>query len=340
KMPDPRGGIAIDLGDHGVLPTLALNKDERRGKVQDAYAAKALADAAEHWRLLYVALTRAERMLVVTGTLGATDKDIPGTSWYRAVADTLDSMDGVRAAPDARWGDTRVLLSGGGPWRSKTAPDTKAQVALPDWVRRDAPQEARPPRPLAPSRIGVDDAGDAPPDPARVVAAARGRLMHSLFERLPDVAPDARAVAARRWLGRHAPELAADAADAMVAEVLGVLADPAHAALFAPGTLAEVPLTAVVDGVVISGIVDRLLVADAAVHVVDYKTGLFVPSDASAVAPAYLRQMAAYHAALGVIFPGRTVTASLLYTAGPRLITLEASMLTAHKPHYADDNKS
>ena len=72
------------------------------------------------------------------------------------------------------------------------------------------------------------------------------------------------------------------------------------------------------------------------VTVIDYKTGHHVPASASAVAPAYLRQMAAYTAALRVIFPGRTVQAALLYTAGPRLIALDDMMLAAHKPGLAD----
>src|SRR3546814_3051371 len=99
---------------------------------------------------------------------------------------------------------------------------------------------------------------------------------------------------------------------------MAVLGDPAHAALFGPGSLAEVPLSAVVDGVVVAGIVDRLLVTDDAVTVVDYNTGRHVPAGAADVAPAYLRQMAAYRAALAVIFPGRRVGAALLYNAAPR----------------------
>ena len=134
--------------------------------------------------------------------------------------------------------------------------------------------------------------------------------------------PTLRRAAALRWLGVQAADLDAAARAAMVDEVLSVLDDPAHAALFGPGSLAEVPLSAVVDGVVVAGIVDRLLVTDDAVTVIDYKTGRHVPDSAAAVQPAYLRQMAAYRGALAAIFPGRRIEAALLYTAGPRLIAL------------------
>ncbi|WP_374524324.1 PD-(D/E)XK nuclease family protein, partial [Sphingopyxis sp.] len=164
----------------------------------------------------------------------------------------------------------------------------------------------------------------------------RGLLLHALFERLPPVAAEKRRNAALRWLAAQAPMLGEAERAAMVDEVLAVLGDPAHAALFGPGSLAEVPLSAVVDGgAVVAGIADRLLVTEAAVTVIDYKTGRRVPASAADVAPAYLRQMAAYRDALGVIFPGRRVEAALLYTAAPRLIMLDGALLDAHKPGLA-----
>ena len=46
----------------------------------------------------------------------------------------------------------------------------------------------------------------------------------------------------------------------------------------------------------------------------------------------HLRQMAAYTAALRVIFPDRSVEAALLYTAAPRLFDLPADLLDRHQP--------
>ena len=108
--------------------------------------------------------------------------------------------------------------------------------------------------------------------------------------------------------------------------------DPAHAALFSPDALAEAPIAAVVGEQVIAGTVDRLLVTGEAIHVVDFKTGRAVPADAAAIAPSHLRQMAAYAAALNVIFPGRAIRVSLLYTSGPRLIDLPDTLLAPYKP--------
>jgi ATP-dependent helicase/nuclease subunit A len=50
--------------------------------------------------------------------------------------------------------------------------------------------------------------------------------------------------------------------------------------------------------------------------------------------------MAAYVAALEVIFPGREVVAGLLYTAGPVLFELPADLVAAHKPGFAGGEQS
>jgi ATP-dependent helicase/nuclease subunit A len=72
---------------------------------------------------------------------------------------------------------------------------------------------------------------------------------------------------------------------------------------------------------VIAGTVDRLLVEEGRVSVIDFKTGK-VPAGASAIPASHRAQMAAYSEALAVIFPGRTIRAALLYTVGPKLIEL------------------
>jgi len=233
-----------------------------------------------------------------------------------------------------RWGQKRVHAVNLKAWaRQRDKPIVAAPaVEIPDWALKPAPEEARPPRPLAPSALGEDDVATPPQGGERAVAVERGLLLHALFERLPPVAPGRRRAAALHWLSVQAAALDEGLRAAMVDEVLAVIEDPAHAALFGPGSLGEVPLSAVVDGVVVAGIVDRLLVTDAAVTVIDYKTGRHVPRDGADVAPAYLRQMAAYRDALAVIFPGRRIEAALLYTVAPRLIALDPALLDAHKP--------
>ena len=115
-----------------------------------------------------------------------------------------------------------------------------------------------------------------------------------------------------------------------------MLTHPDHADLFGPGSLAEVPITGTIDGPegpkVISGQLDRLLVSAGSVTVIDYKTNRPPPETEDEVAPQYLRQMAAYREALRGIYPGRPVRSVLLWTVGPRLMTLSDGILDASAP--------
>jgi ATP-dependent helicase/nuclease subunit A len=126
----------------------------------------------------------------------------------------------------------------------------------------------------------------------------------------------------------------------ITAAALAVLGDPAFADLFGSDALAEAPIAAVVEGLVVSGTVDRLVVSPDRVRLVDFKTSRRAPKSLEDVPAYHLRQMAAYAAALAVIFPDRPVEAALLYTAGPVLHALPASLLDRHKPHLAATEQS
>jgi ATP-dependent helicase/nuclease subunit A len=93
-----------------------------------------------------------------------------------------------------------------------------------------------------------------------------------------------------------------------------------------------VPLTGVVSGRVVGGLVDRLAVLPDRVVVADYKTNRSAPATAEAVPATYLRQMAAYRAVLREIFPGRPVACLLVWTAGPLVMPLPDSLLDLHAP--------
>jgi ATP-dependent helicase/nuclease subunit A len=115
--------------------------------------------------------------------------------------------------------------------------------------------------------------------------------------------------------------------------VLDILAEPRFAALFDGDALTEAPITATLpDGLVVAGTVDRLLVGADRIMLVDYKTGRRAPAAVAEVPDYHLRQMAAYAAALRVIFPDRRVEAALLYTSGPSLLVLPPELLDRHKP--------
>ncbi|WP_066549743.1 double-strand break repair helicase AddA [Sphingomonas sp. CCH15-F11] len=319
-----------------ALPLIRPRRDERSAALEALLDASDAREMEEHWRLFYVAATRAERWLVIGGALGPrANGSPPEQSWYAAAARAFDRL-GVAEADaggDRDFTGVGVTHAGGGAARAERPPQHDA-VDLPDWLRAPAPAEARPPRPLAPSAIGDDAIADPPLPPKARAAAVRGQLLHRLFERLPAVAPAERRDAALRWLMQAAGVTDMALATALVDDALRVIDDPRFAGLFGIDALAEAPIAAVVDGLVISGTVDRLRVEEDRVQVVDFKTGRIAPATLADVPEYHLRQMASYAAALAVIFPGRTIEASLLYTSGPVLHTLPAALLARHKPGY------
>ena len=338
--PASRGG-RIDLPDvHAELadverkiPLPSLRKEERVGRIAEHHEAIEREEMQEHWRLLYVAMTRAEEALFIGGALSAREKEPAETSWYARLAQLFGEDEWLA---DPLWG-ARAEWGALGELPPAAASAATGQLPLPPplpaWLQRGAPAEPRPPKPLAPSALGEDLSPDPPwpPGAGSGAAARRGVVIHKLLERLPEVAAEARAGAGARWLARNAGDLAGEEREGVLAAALAVLDHPDWRALFVPSALAEVPIAAVVGGQVVSGKIDRLLIEPGRVRIVDFKTARRPPAELSQVPVATLRQMAAYAAALEAAYPGRAVEAALLYTAAPRLIALPADVLAEHK---------
>ncbi len=309
--------LEIEL-DEGKLPVLRPTQKEAVEPFLSLIAQEEALDLQEHWRLLYVGMTRAIERLVVAG---AARNRMVDDCWHRRVERALESL-GAQWQEDPHWG-RRIRYDGGigavarRPKLPRSAPEP---LFVPDWTCAPAPPEERPPRPLSPSAMAEDREVGLPPSDAMRVAARRGTLIHQMFERLPEVAPELRSAAATRWLEQSAGVSDAQQREEIASLVCSVLVDPAYAALFGPASLGEVPIAAALpDGRVIAGTVDRLLVEPARVSVIDFKTGR-VPSSDREIPRSHLLQMEAYADALRLIFPGRKIRAALLYTGGPQLI--------------------
>ncbi|CAN5842452.1 double-strand break repair helicase AddA [soil metagenome] len=317
----------------------------------------------EQNRLLYVAMTRSEDRLYVGGWIGARKPD--RGCWYERIEAGLRASSDADIATDsaqprgratARPFDFTTSLGDEG-WSGDgyelTNPGTiavpeqaelplAAAVPLPSWAAEPAPVEPDPPAPLAPSQPLPDEAIAGPRafsplasgDPRRW---KRGQLLHELLRHLPGLAPSERPTAARHFLAQPAHGLSPEEIDDWLAETLAVTEAPAHAALFAESSRAEVPLIGTVKTrrgtFTVSGQVDRLAVSASEVLIVDYKTNRPPPQSAADVPLVYRRQLALYRALLADIYPGRTIRAFLLWTAAPLLMEVKAETLDKSMPY-------
>ena len=360
---DPLLWTALDeANDDPALPRLPLWPP--RVADDDMVAAAARARAAqrrdeEYRRLLYVALTRAEDRLYVCGW--QTRKAPPPGCWYNLVSDGLRTLAGegpaeqaiVQAVPfdftaltPEGWSGVGLRLvhqqsrapdkAPGTPGHDHGAPPPDL-APLENWARVAAKPEERPSRPLAPSK--PDPTSEAEPAMLSPFAAdddgarfQRGLLIHRLLQSLPDVAPEARAAAAARYLARPLWNLSAAQQSAIAGEALRVLADPRFAALFGAGSQAEISIAGQVGDMTISGQIDRLVALPDRVLLVDYKSNRPPPTRALDVPAIYLRQLAAYRALLAQIYVGRRIDCALLWTDGPSWMEIPAALLDGATP--------
>jgi ATP-dependent helicase/nuclease subunit A len=277
----------------------------------------------EYKRLLYVAMTRAADRLYVAGYQGK--RTPPPLSWHLMIEQGLRSLSDIEELPDGGLRIQNAQASGKGPDKPgivHTA--TKSDSALPEWLRHNAPAEPAPARPLMPSRAAdFDIPATSPLISAGQDRFRRGTLTHQLLQFLPGITQAARLESANAFLASFAQDLSESVRSSIAQETLSILSHPDFAPLFGPGSLAEVPVSGLLsDGRIISGQIDRLLITDTDILIIDYKTNRPPPQSMADVPSAYRRQLEAYADALRQIYPGRRIKGALLWTDGPLLMPL------------------
>ena len=139
---------------------------------------------------------------------------------------------------------------------------------------------------------------------------------------------------ALQYLARNADGWTEAEREALAEKVLALIADPRFAAVFAPGSRAEVPIVGRLERpggppALVSGQIDRLVVTPAEILIVDYKTNHAPPATAAEAPAGYVRQLALYRAVLQKLYPQRPVRAALLWTETPDLMEISTPALDA-----------
>ena len=296
---------------------------------------------AEYRRLLYVGMTRAADRLVVCGYKNS--RDIKSAHWHGMVSDAL-----IDDAQELH--DEHGELTG---WRwvhqerpAKTADDAGPRqpvadkIEIPAWLFERVKPEPPLPRPLTPSGAYAlidPGAGSASPGLSSGVdedagrALARGNLTHRLLEVLPNLESSKWRPAADGFLEKAAGDWGVDERKQISDSVIAILEQPAFAGLYSEGSKAEVMLAGRIDtpkgAQLVTGQIDRLVVSDDRVVIVDYKTSRFVPHEPGDVASENLAQLALYRELVRQIYPDHEIEAVLLWTRVPDLMEVPADLL-------------
>jgi ATP-dependent helicase/nuclease subunit A len=299
----------------------------------------------EYRRLLYVAMTRAADRLIVGGCMPGNMRSVRPLSWYDLIAKGLAAsglqLEEIETAAGRvkRYSRVEEAAPSAAP---ATAASPPAPIVLPNWLLTPAQPEVSPDSLLRPSDPADNDAypvRTAESLMQRARALQRGTLVHRLLQSLPDIAAERRREAALAYLARNADGWTGDERQALAGGTLALIADARFAHAFAPGSRAEVSIVGRLERpggrpALVSGQIDRLVVTESEVLIVDFKTNHAPPSEPAEAPRGYVRQLALYRAVLAKLYPQRPIRAALLWTETPEFMEISAPALEAELASY------
>ena len=338
EQPDPLPAIPL------WLPTSSLSV----GLTDEDKMRRAALAEEEYRRLLYVGMTRAADRLIVCGY--RKKRDVPDC-WHKMVWSAL-------AADTSRCTELTFTTQGetwnGLSWRAagveRTLPhegaliEKSVKASLPPGLLKPLPPVRSLPRPLSPSGAGatlIDDQR-ALSKGSRLFgengvsnsdAAQKGRLIHRLFQVLPDLANEEREAATRRYLERAAPQWTDEQRDTVLSQVFAVLEDPTLGPLFAREAKAEVNIIGVLQlrgrEFAVSGRLDRMANLDDRVILADFKTDRRPPLTANDIPASYITQLGIYRAILKPLYPDKPILCALIFTVDASVFSLDDTAMEA-----------
>lgn len=271
----------------------------------------------EYQRLLYVALTRAEDELYIAGV--QTGNSIPEACWYETCRAALQSL-GAQETDGA-------LVLGARSTQLLPRQEVSQGTFQTSPTIATLPSQDRALPPLSPSQLVAHDEPASSAVGADSLARKRGDWLHQLLQVLPSSDQPLDVKALQSWLRyQSVPEALQDG---LIEEAMRLWSHADYRWLFAPNSRAEVAVQGRVmwEGQprLMRGHIDRLVVEETRLVIVDYKTRA---GGAEAEMPrAYAYQLASYAALLAPSYPDKRIEAALLYTAQPTLQWVDAAFL-------------
>lgn len=164
------------------------------------------------------------------------------------------------------------------------------------------------------------------------LALQKGKLVHRMLQMLTDFPEPERASAGRRYADRAARFWPAAEREKLVASVMSVLSHTELGPVFSERSQSEVSImgTLTLEGrdYAISGRIDRLVVTEDRVIILDYKTNRVPPKNLDAIPLSHRAQLAIYREILRPLYPAKNFDCVLVYTESAQVVTLPAELLS------------
>ena len=319
KVPQTKREAAMLWDDDMFLyPSCSNEYDNTCDRIKEKKRGKTL---EEYRRLLYVALTRAEDRMIICGYR---KKHNPSDeSWYKLLQKNIGKVCVYDADAKKHTHSSEQLIT---PPTPKSGNANADSVPLPAWAISEAAAEQPLGKPLTPSKPEEEDTTAALSPLATdtsVKQYLRGTIIHKLLQYLPTCPKDSIDGLAEQFILSQTTELDAIARKQIISEVKSLLNNPQFGTVFGPLSKAEVPIMGLVDGKIISGQIDRLIVEENRVLVVDFKTNRPSAATSADIPNVYRLQMRAYRKLLQKIYPQKEIITLILWTNTATLMTTE-----------------
>ena len=286
---------------------------------------KSRALEAERERLLYVAITRAETWFIAMAA-GELDENC----WHEKIKNSLQNSN----AKIYKFPTGEGLRLEEGNWLAKKETiDSQFKVSkneIPDWIKNKNFEHNKLPKYLVPSDLGGSKTLSKGKGLNEEEAALHGSRVHKLLEVLPRFpSEDWRDLSVKVLKSSKLFDGSPDFQGAIM-EALSVLNDSKFSYIFKKNVLSEVPFSASLpklENQKIYGIIDRLIIEENKVQIIDFKTNSTVPENVNQIPTGILKQMSAYKQAVMQIFPDKEISCFILWTASKKLDFLKSDLL-------------
>jgi len=287
---------------------------------EKAYKLKHQKEIEESRRLLYVALTRAEDRLYIAGFGKALkEKEDREKNWYELCKEALEGM------PVQKKKEKLVLET---PQEIEVKKEDIQKAEVPSsrsdaFAFQKAKREKALSKPYSPSHMDEnDDTPVSSPLEDDGFCFRRGTIIHKLLQMLPSHSNfENKEKLIKAYLAKQ-NDLNDRFKKDIETEVLNVLKNKDFAFIFEGNSRAEVPVMGEVDGHIVSGQIDRLLIEDERVVVVDFKTNRPAAKNRDEVLGVYIKQLEIYQKLLEKIYKGKKVETYILWTNTLKLMKI------------------
>ena len=271
----------------------------------------------ENANLLYVAVTRARQMLVISGCVPGKTSNL---GWYGLIQEQMeldDSSSEIIVITES--GEKPASVTEEPVTKVQTVTDIDPRLSKPDLVA------ASNLAPLDLSQVSPSQTTATQPDMTTSTSEeSDGQLRGTIIHRMLEILTEDQGRNANEQLKQVSREsnipLDNELLNEWWQEALGVFEHPDFSYLFDPSQYEtahnEAPIQYRTDNTFINGVIDRLVVCDKVIYLLDYKTHRSAEAGKTDIlAEQYKNQMTLYKEGIRKIWPDKTVRPLLLFTA-------------------------